>query len=469
MSRRSRFSWLALAPFVAAIASLPAFANSHVRIVRLSSVEGQVQMDRGVGGGLERAILNAPIVEGTRLVTGNDGLAEVEFENESALRLTENSEVRFSQLLLTDTGAKVNQFEVTKGIVYLDTASKGDDVYRMKIGDVSLLAHRDSLVRLTATTDQFKVAVFKGDVQLEGGAQPVSIHKKETLTLDLKDSSKYEVAKAVEAGRFDAWNKEREDYRNTYAENEGYGGPNRAYGLQDLNYYGDFFYAAGYGYAWQPYGFAGSMLNWSPYSNGAWIFSPGLGYSWASGYPWGWLPFHYGSWAFLNGAGWAWLPGHGYNGQWYAGNFLAVPRVVKAPAGWTAATPPAVLSAASTPRTVQVGTPNSTALTIPGGRIPPNFASLVPGHAASTATRALGRPAASANASHTVFASRSAAMNAGQAGHVFAVPARSVSLAAPEMGGIRGGGIAAPASSAHGSLGSSASHGTGSSGTAAHK
>ena len=79
----------ALAVFVLAAGSLAAVADSHVRIVRLSSVEGQVQIDRAAGEGLERAILNTPVVEGTRLVTGSDGLAEVEFENQSALRLTE--------------------------------------------------------------------------------------------------------------------------------------------------------------------------------------------------------------------------------------------------------------------------------------------------------------------------------------------------------------------------------------------
>ena len=469
MARSSLFSWPAPALFVVAIASLPALANSHVRIVRLSSVEGQVQMDRGVGGGLERAILNTPIVEGTRLVTGNDGLAEVEFENESALRLTENSSVKFAQLMLTDTGAKVNQFEVTKGIVYLDTASKGDDIYRVKVGAVSLLAHRDSLARISTTSDQLKVAVLKGDVQLEGGAQPVLIHRKETLSVDLKDASKYEVAKGVEPERFDAWNKEREEYTRTYAENEGYGGPSRAYGLQDLNYYGDFFYAGGYGYVWQPYGFAGSMLNWSPYSNGAWIFNPGLGYAWASGYPWGWLPFHYGSWAFINGAGWAWLPGSGYNGVWYAGNFLTVPRVVRAPAGWTAATPPAVLSTATTPRTVRVGAVSSTALTIPGGRIPPNFASLVPGHTVNT-SQGFVRPTAGTNASHTVFASRSAAISSpGRQGHVFAAPPRSVALTAPEVGGGIRGGAGLSGGGAHGSMSGIATHGSGAAAGSAHK
>ena len=70
-------------------ASVGAFAESHVRIVRLSYLDGQVQMDRATGLGLERAILNTPMVEGTRFVTGNDGLAEIEFEDQSALRLTE--------------------------------------------------------------------------------------------------------------------------------------------------------------------------------------------------------------------------------------------------------------------------------------------------------------------------------------------------------------------------------------------
>ena len=82
-------SRLVLLALVVAALSGAAFADSHVRIVRLSSVEGQVQIDRATGQGLERAILNTPIVEGTRIVTGDDGLAEVEFENQSALRLTE--------------------------------------------------------------------------------------------------------------------------------------------------------------------------------------------------------------------------------------------------------------------------------------------------------------------------------------------------------------------------------------------
>lgn len=63
------------------LASVAAFATSHVRIVRLSYVDGKVQMEKVSGQGLEHAMLNAPIVEGTRILTGSNGLAEVEFED----------------------------------------------------------------------------------------------------------------------------------------------------------------------------------------------------------------------------------------------------------------------------------------------------------------------------------------------------------------------------------------------------
>ena len=472
MKTHPGFSRLALLAFVVTAISGAAFADSHVRIVRLSSVEGQVQIDRATGQGLERAILNTPIVEGTRIVTGADGLAEVEFENQSALRLTENSEVKFTQLLMNDAGTKTNRITVDKGLVYLDTASKGDDAYLLTVGDRSLTVGRDTLMRISATPDQLQVAVFKGEVQLEGQAQPVVVHKKDTLTVDLKTASQYAVAKGVEQNQFDNWNKEREDYSKTYADNQGYGGPSRAYGLQDLNYYGDFFYAGGYGYVWQPYGFAGSMLDWNPYMNGAWMFYPGMGYSWASAYPWGWLPFHYGSWAFINGAGWAWVPGR-YSGQWSANAYQIVPRVTKAPTGWTAPAPPASTAAATSSPTVLVGKAGTAPLSIPGGRIPPNFASLVPGRSVTpTNVHGFVHPTATTTtaASHSVFASphSGVAAHQGANGHVFAMPSQGNVFAAETMASY-GGGRATGASlgSSHSGVAASSAHSSG--GSSAHK
>ena len=447
MPRHVKSALALITAFVLATAA-GAFAESHVRIVRLSYLSGQVQTDRATGEGLERAILNTPITQGVRVVTGNDGLAEVEFENESALRIAENSEIQFLTLSMNDYGAKTNEIEVVKGVVYLDARSKGDDIYRIKSGDSTFLVQRDTQLRLEANRGQVQVAVFKGNVQLVG-QQMVNVKHKETLTLDPADPSAYKVAAGAQPLPADAWNRERESYQEAYANNPGNPGPRSGYGLQDLNYYGNFFMANGYGYVWQPYGFANSMVGFDPYSMGAWLYSPGLGYSFASQYPWGWLPYHYGSWAFLGGGvGWAWVPGGGYNNGWYYNRFQPTPTVARAPAGWTAATPPAVTAAQSVRPTVLVGRANSTGF-IAGGRIPPAFNSVIRGGAtvATGAGKSFSSPASARNAAvnEHVFTTRYNAFAGGhatQAGHVFAVPAPA--LASPMAVGPSYGASAAP-------------------------
>jgi hypothetical protein len=65
---------------------------------------------------------------------------------------------------------------------------------------------------------------------------------------------------------------------------------------------------------WQPY-FAGA--GWNPFMDGAWSWYPGMGFLWASAYPWGWMPYYYGNWAYAPGFGWGWQPG-GWTG-WHGG------------------------------------------------------------------------------------------------------------------------------------------------------
>jgi Family of unknown function (DUF6600)/FecR protein len=423
MPGRVGFMFPAMTALLLVAASVSVQAESHVRIVRLSYIDGQVQMENA-SQGLNRAILNTPIVEGTRIVTRSDGLAEVEFEDQSALRLAGNSEVNFRRLALTDTGAKVNEIDVVHGIVFFDVRSKSEDVYRAYASGTTFLIRRDTQTRISAAPDQLQLAVFKGNVQLENQPQLVSIKKNETLKLDPVQPSEYKVAHGTESLPIDAWNKEREAYDEAYAHSAGYGGPHTGYGLQDLNYYGEYFYAPGYGYVWQPYGFADSMIGWSPYSNGAWSFVPGFGYTWASAYPWGWLPYHYGSWAFLGGGvGWAWVPGR-YPGQWYANNFQTAPVVVKPPVGWQPVTAPLAPAANSPKPTILVGRAVGSPAYVPGGRIPPNFSSVIAGRnlAPNGARSAMVLPNArySRPMNQNVFAPK---VNRNtQSGHVFAAP-----------------------------------------------
>jgi len=75
-SPNPRLARILIAALFAAVASLFAVADSHVRIVRLSYIEGGVQISRGAGQNYEKAVVNLPITEGAKVKT-SDGRAEV--------------------------------------------------------------------------------------------------------------------------------------------------------------------------------------------------------------------------------------------------------------------------------------------------------------------------------------------------------------------------------------------------------
>ena len=115
-----------------------------------------------------------------------------------------------------------------------------------------------------------------------------------------------------EKGQYDDWDKHAVEYHERLAPSGGnYAGTPYAYGLADMNYYGNFAQIGGCGTMWRPY-LASS--NWSPYDNGVWAWYPTAGYSWVSPYPWGWTAFHSGSWNYCPGSGWGWQPGNQWNG-----------------------------------------------------------------------------------------------------------------------------------------------------------
>ncbi|MGB9085752.1 MAG: FecR domain-containing protein, partial [Terriglobales bacterium] len=106
------------AVLAAAFLTVSASAESKARIVRLSEVEGTVQLDRATGDGFDKAFINLPVIEGCKLKTGKDGRAEVEFEDGSALRLAPDTEVDFTHLALGDDGQKLSAAQLVSGTVY---------------------------------------------------------------------------------------------------------------------------------------------------------------------------------------------------------------------------------------------------------------------------------------------------------------------------------------------------------------
>jgi hypothetical protein len=321
MSKLSVRLPLAAALAFSLVLTVPAFADSQARAVRLSEVQGDVQIDRDAGQGFEKAFLNLPITQGAKLRTKNDGRAEVEFEDGSTLRVTSDTVIDFAQLSLRDSGTKVSAVHLQAGTVYVNFASAKDAEFTLTFAHEKLSLTHSAHLRIEVAGTAATVAVFNGDVQVEGDSGIVAVSKNHSASFDLTNGDAVTVAKNLQSGPLDAWDKQQNQYHQEYSSNSYSNYSPYAYGTSDLNYYGSFFNAPGYGMMWQPY-FAGA--GWDPFMNGAWAFAPGFGYGWVSGYPWGWTPYHYGSWVYLPNQGWAWLPG----GSW-AG--WTQPRIIRPP------------------------------------------------------------------------------------------------------------------------------------------
>lgn len=322
MSNRSLGTWLALV-VMSALVAIPAVAESHVRIVRLSDVQGRVEVDRGTGQGYEKAFLNMPMVEGMKLAAKADARAEVEFEDGSTVRITPNTHMDFTALSLQESGARVSTLTLTQGMAYVQYTGKGKgDAFTVTFKDEKVRPEQAVHFRIDLQDANAVLAVFNGELKVEGPSGPVEVSKNKSVTFDLAEANKFTLAKNIEEQPFDAWDKQQSKYQQEYASKGSYRDYPYAYGVSDLNYYGAYSNVPGYGMMWQPY-FAGA--GWSPFADGSWMFYPGFGYTWVSSYPWGWMPYRYGSWNFVPGYGWGWAPG-GFGGGWYN-----IPRVTNAP------------------------------------------------------------------------------------------------------------------------------------------
>jgi Family of unknown function (DUF6600)/FecR protein len=337
-ARRVRFALAVAAVLLLLVPALSA-QNSHARIVRLSYMDGQVQVTRN-SGQTDKALLNMPIVEGMKLSVEQGGHAEVEFENDSTMRLVGPAQVSFRELTLDPDGKRDTLIAVSDGLVYFDLPRAKDNEFQVEFNGHTFAAKKSSQFRVDVSGDEQNLAVTKGELVLQGGPTEVTVKKNETISF--QGNAQYALNKGVDPLGADTWNKDREQDRQLLARSEQYHASNsyygNAYGAYDLARYGNWFYGPGYGWMWRPYfydaSYAYDPMAWDPFGNGNWSYYPGFGWTFISGYPWGWAPYRYGSWMFVPGFGWSWRPGP----PSYA--WQTVPVVVNPPSGFAIPRPP---------------------------------------------------------------------------------------------------------------------------------
>lgn len=303
------------------------WADSHVRIVRVSALNGEVQVDRGDGQGFDKAVLNMPIVNSSRVWTHDDGQAEIELEDGSTIRLAPNTIINFDDLSLTSSGDRITKLTLQDGTAYFDLNHHEHDLFELAVGHQSFQPLHSSHFRVQFDATGVTIAVFKGDLRMTSATlAQVEIRKGETLTLDNSDADRYFLAKNIDGAPYDDWDKERRDYRYRYA-SQAATANSVNYGVADLNYYGAFADIPGCGNCWRP---NYAPVGWDPFLDGSWIYYPSAGWTFVSAYPWGWAPYRYGQWVSVPGYGYCWRPGRSW-GNWSPAPVVVTTRGTPAP------------------------------------------------------------------------------------------------------------------------------------------
>ncbi len=279
-----------------------------------------------------------PLAEGLRVTTGDDGQAEIEFEDGSLVRLTPNSSLSLDSMSAGSDGNFKTQMALVRGLAYAELRAASKYMYRLSVDGAVISPVENATIRVDLDQPPAVIAVLSGTAHVEHGGDGyrTDVRSGEALTMDKSDTGQYSLSQQVPEESWDSWNEERDqdaadetanrtEARNDYAGDQGYG-------WSDLDANGSWYDVPGQGRVWQPNDALDN--DFDPYGYGSWVWYRSTGYVWASGYPWGWTPYRCGCWSYWGGFGWGWQPGSTCGGWGFGGGRGYVINVVQPPLGY---------------------------------------------------------------------------------------------------------------------------------------
>jgi len=270
-------------------------------VARVSLIHGDVSTQRGDSGGWGSTSVNAPVVRGDEVATGQDARAEIQLDYANILRLAAHSQAKIADL----TPRRI-QVQVGQGYASYTMLKGSEADVEIDSPNVAVRPMRAGRYRVQVNSDsETDVIVREGEAEITTPQGSTRVHAGEIINIRGTTDPEYKVSNAPDKDDWDTWNSDRD---HVVRNSESVGHTNRYYtGVNDLDEHGRWIYVPGYGNVWQPY----QEATWAPYQTGRWVWEPYYGWTWVSYEPWGWAPYHYGRW-FYYGNNWCWWPGPVY-------------------------------------------------------------------------------------------------------------------------------------------------------------
>jgi hypothetical protein len=277
--------------------------SSNYGVARLSLIHGDVSTRRGDSGEWSAAQLNAPLMAGDKVSTGDASRTEIQLDYANILRLAEHTQANIVNLT-----PKQIQIQLGHGMANYTVLRNSDADAEIDTPNVAIRTERrDASFRILVTADDnTEVLVRRGEVEITTPQGGTRVGANQFITIKGNgEQTQYRIGDAPARDDWDQWNSDRDRMINDSVSRTR---TNDYYtGTQDLDANGTWQNVPDYGNAWFP----NQGPGWVPYSSGNWVWQPYWGWTWVSYEPWGWAPYHYGRWFMYNGA-WGWWPGPAY-------------------------------------------------------------------------------------------------------------------------------------------------------------
>ncbi len=274
--------------------------DSAQGVARISLVHGAVSTQRGDSGDWAAAVLNAPIVSGDKVSTGDNSRAEVQLDYANILRLSNRSQATVATLTRNQI-----QVQIAQGIVNYDVFKDSEAAAEIDTPNVAIHpTNRDGSFRIEVRPDgDTEIIVRKGEADISTPQGSTHLQQgQDAIIRGTSTDAQYKTSDAPPKDEWDRWNNDRD---HTIQSAQSWNHTDRYYtGSEDLDAYGHWGNVPDYGPVWYP----SVSVGWTPYRAGRWVWEPYWGWTWVSYEPWGWAPYHYGRW-FQYGGAWAWWPG----------------------------------------------------------------------------------------------------------------------------------------------------------------
>ncbi len=265
--------------------------------VRLSLIDGDVQVLVQDTTDWTAATINLPLNEHDRVWVGEGSRAELQIQGGVYARADGNS-----SLDLLTVNRDSAQFYLDQGHIYVNNRRGGINTVQIDTPLASLRTYDNSIVMVDVGNDGVnEVSVLKGTVYAESRAGATTVSAGSTLTIRNENSA--ELSPISPPDQWEQWNIDRDQQVSAWTESSRYLPDELHEYSSDFDQNGQWQYDSQYGYVWSP---AAVGPDWSPYSYGSWVWIRN-DYVWIDYAPWGWAPFHYGRWVLVGGA-WCWVP-----------------------------------------------------------------------------------------------------------------------------------------------------------------